>query len=360
MAIVTIPKLLYPEATLFSNLGSALPTSLSTIALDASGEKAALVFRASKTGSIRKIGFFFNVLTTPTDTDFRVETVSAGYPTGTLYGANTNGSIASGSLSAATMNMATLTSDAAVTVNDLVAIVCAPSGSPNVTLRQMQTGPRNQLPYGASYLSAAWATLTSAPVAAVEYSDGSYALIPGVLPASAAGNTHTFNSSSTPDEVGAKFRVPVTMRVAGGWLVIDIDNDCQVVLYGSDGVTALATSTTLTSDGRASANGTGPYCFQFPSSVTISANTYYYLAVKPGASSISLYSWDVLSAAALDQMPGGQDWHYVSAKDPSGTGSWTAVTTRYPLMGLLIDGIDDGAAAKPNIFDSAIIRAVHP
>ncbi len=195
-----------------------------------------------------------------------------------------------------------------------------------------------QLPYNASFASAAWAANTNAPIAAVEYSDGTYALIPGVAPVSVA-NTHTYNSGSTPDEIGARFRLPVSQRVSGGWLAIDIDNSLDVVLYDTDGVTALATAP-LTNNGRRATTGQVPYWFMFPSAVTLQASAYYYLSVKPGASNISIYSWDMLSAAALDQLPGGQDWHYVSAKNPSGVGSWTPITTRYPVIGLMVNGID--------------------
>jgi len=354
MAIVTVPPFHYPAK---QDDGANTPSTFGSYTLNASGEKCAIILRAPKTGNIRKVGFRYTTLTTPTDTEHRIETVSAQFPSGTLLGTNTTGTIASGTLSAGAMNMVTLTADAAVTANDLIALVCAPSGSPNIVVARTFVAFDN-LPYSVHYDAGAWAvTSNGALIAAVEYSDGTYAYTPTMCPVSGT-NAHTYNSSSTPDEIGAKFRLPISMRVSGAWLAIDLDNDCTVVLYESDGVTPLLTSSTITNAGRGNTAGRAGYSVYFSSSATLQANTYYYLSVKPGASNISLYSWDMLSAAALDQLPGGQDWHYVSAKDPSGTGSWTATTTRYPIMGLLIDGIDDGAAAKPNIFDSAIIRAV--
>lgn len=335
MAIVTVPQFEWPPALALDN---NTPVFLNSFAVNASGYKVAAILRAPKSGTIRKIGSRWATLTTPTDTDYRVETVSGRFPTGTLYGTNTNGTIASGSLVANAMNMATLTANAAVTANDLIALVAAPSGSPNMSASQM-AGVRIQLPYQVSY-NGSWAVINSGyPLWAIEYSDGSYYTTRGMFPVSGL-NTHAFSSGSTPDEIGAKFKFPVAVRIVGGWVAVDLDNSASVVLYDSDGVTPLASSSSLTSDGRMFTTGCSPLYFSFPSSVTLQANTYYREVLQPGASNIAIYSWDTLSAEAMDQMPGGQDWHYTSAKDPSGVGSWTDLTTRSPIMGLLIDGID--------------------
>lgn len=334
MSLVPISQIEYPS---FAGASSGTPVALGTIALSASGFKGAMIFRAPKTGSIHKVGVRLATVTTPTDTDFRLETVSAQFPTGTLFGTTTNGTILSASLAANAMNMATLTADASVTAGDLLALVVTPSGSPNIQVSVLASTFGNyQLPYLALN-NGSWATNNGVPLCAIEYSDGSYAVLQSVYPVTTL-NTHTYNSGSTPDEIGARFRIPVGCRVVGGWLGVDLDNSADFVLYDSDGVTPL-TTLSVTNDGRKSTSGAAPYYFNFPASPTLLANTYYYFSVKPGASSVSIYSWDVLSAAAMDQMPGGQDWHYVSAKDPSGTGSWTPILTRYPVMGLLVSGI---------------------
>lgn len=338
MAIVSVPPFYLIPPYSGSN-----PTTAANLALTASGTQAATICAAPKTGAIRRIGLRIGTAATPTDTDVRMETVSARFPTGTLFGANTNGTLASGSITANAMNMVTLTADANVTAGDLFAIVFVPSGSPSFNATTLSGIPGGQFPYPAVYNGSAWTASGASCIAAVEYSDGTYATMPMVFPIDAL-NTHTFNSGSTPDEIGARFQLPVSMRVSGYWFAVDLDNDLDVVLYDSDGVTPLLTSA-VTTAARQATSATTPYVRRFATTATLTAATYYYFAIKPGASNISIYSWDVPSAAAMDQMPGGQDWHYVSAKDPSGTGSWTAITTRYPVMGLLIDGIEQGAAA---------------
>lgn len=338
MSITAVPTFEYPRP--FNGI-NATPATVSVVGLTGAGYKYGVVLRAPKAGNIHKIGFCFGALATPQDTDFRVETVSAQFPSGTLWATNTNVVIPSGSLTAASLNMATLTADATVALNDLIGLVIAPAGTPAMNVVTMWSG-YNMLPY-AVFNNGAWAQSLSSPVIAIEYSDGSYALTPHVVPFNAV-NTHTYNSGSTPDEIGAKFRIPVSMRAMGFWLGVDLDNTCDVVIYDSDGASVLATAT-LTNAGRSITTGSLPLFGYFASPATLQANTYYYLSVKPGASNVSLYSWDMLSAAALDQLPGGQDWHYVTAKDPSGVGSWSATTTRYPVLGLLMDGIDQGSGS---------------
>lgn len=65
-----------------------------------------------------------------------------------------------------------------------------------------------------------------------------------------------------------------------------------------------------------------------------------HLVVKPGASHSRMEDFSAPSAYALKQYMGGFDASYVSAKDPTGTGSWTSVATRMALMGLEIDGVE--------------------
>lgn len=352
MAIVTVPAFEYPARV---SSGGQTPVTLATQAL-ASTNKYAVIFRASKTGPIHKVGFRLGTVTAATDTDVRLESVSAQFPTGVLFGTTTNGTLASGSFAANAMNMVTLTADASVTAGDLIALVVVPSGSPNYQVSHLATSFAGiQSPYVAIDTTGSYVANAAGPIAAIEYADGSYAQLQSVWPITTL-NTHTLNSGSTPDEIGARFKIPIGVRICGGWSAIDLDNNADIVLYDSDGVTPLATLA-VTNAGRRQTTGNSPLYWSFPTPATLLASTYYYLSVKPGASNISLYSWDMLSAAALDQLPGGQDWHYVSAKDPSGTGSWTAITTRYPIMGLLVDGINVPATGGCPIIGGSIVRS---
>ncbi len=310
-------------------------------ALNAAGDKFGWVFRAPKTGNIHRVGFRTGTVTTPTNTDVRLETVASQIPSGTLFGTNTNGTIASASVTANTFVFATMTADAAVTIGQLMAISVVPTGSPNYQVAFFQNMPTTpQLPYPADGSSGTYAPSNVACTFAVEYDDGSYATMPGVFPWSSVAVV-TFNSGSNPEIVGLKFKFANTpVRVSGGWFMLDLDNSMDIVLYDSDGTTPLQTAS-LTNAGRSSTGGVSPYFFKFPASQSLLANTFYYLAAKPGASNISVYTFTVPTAPVLDQTEGGQNFHYATRHSTT----WTPVTASRPLMGLEIDGIDDGSPA---------------
>lgn len=313
--------------------------------LDATGEKAAFVLAAPKTGSIRKLSFRTNTVTTPTDTDLRLESVSAttGNPSGTLFGTNTNVTVASASITANSWITGTLTADASVTKGELVAIVIAPSGSPNYTVAIASViNLAERLPYPALYTTS-WAknSASAGCVCAFEYSDGSYAFTPWVFPYSAFTTHSSISTSSTPDEIALKFKMAAPVRVCGAWLLADLDGNADIVLYDSDGSTALQT-VSLDKDQRA-VTSAGMLYITFPASQSLSANTYYRLAYKPSTvTGGAVYSGDVASAAIFDQMEGGQNFHYSQRTD---AGAWSDTTTRRPFMGLILDGIDDGAGS---------------
>lgn len=341
MAIVTIPGLMIPEPP----SASTAPAYVGSV-LDAAGEKHAVVLQAPKTGSIRKIHFRTGTTATPTDTDVRIETVdlATGDPTGTLWGTNTNVTVASASLTSSTWIITgNLTADAAVTQGDLLAVVIVPSGSPNYQLTYMTAGNANlALPYLDQFLASAWGKLGGNPLIALEYSDGSFGYIPFVNPGSAIV-THTFNNGSTPDEIALYFRLPISVRIKGVWLWADRDGDCDIVMYDSNG-TSVMESYSLDKEVRGSALSRAPQSVLFVDPPIPLANTFYRMAIKPtSATSLTTYSFDFNSAALLDQMAGGQDFHYSSRVD---AGGWTQLATRRLFLGLIIDGVDSGGGTE--------------
>jgi hypothetical protein len=187
--------LVIPEPYLGAN--SNPNRSTTQMLIDAAGEKAGWVLRAPKTGNIRKVGFGLYTVTTGATMDVRIETVdmSTGFPTGTLWGTNTNASQVILDTDDYKWFTTQLTSDAAVTRNDLIAVVIVnPQTSYGNMIIPVFSDDSRQLPYSAWY-QAAWSRL-GGPIMALEYSDGSYESIPGIWPIKAT-NTVTFNSGST-------------------------------------------------------------------------------------------------------------------------------------------------------------------
>jgi hypothetical protein len=249
---------------------------------------------------------------------------------------------------------ATLTADAAVVKGDFFAVVFAPGNTPNFQLINGAGVGDMRFPYSLSN-TGAWAkNAATLPGLAVEYSDASFAYMPGTFPASAI-TVHTVDSGTDPDEIALKFTPAAPIRVSGVWLFSDFitaDSDFDIVIY--EGTSALET---LRVQGLYSASATdgGPHLFMLDTALELDAGTAYYAAIKPATTNdFVLYSFDVASAPILDQMSGGQAFHYAQRVD---AGAWSATTTRRPVMGLIIDGIDDGAGGGGGGIGGRVIGA---
>lgn len=322
-------------------IGTSVP-AFTNMTTDASGEKWAVVMQAPKTGSIRKIHVRTGGVVTPTDVDFRLETVDLtnGQPTGTLFGANTNVTVASASIVSNTwIASGALTADAVVTKGDLLAVVIAPTGTPNIVWVSLNNhDPHQYYPYTRLF-TASWQAISSdTPIVALEYSDGSFAFTPHTAPISTI-NTRALNTGTTPDEGALKFTTTGSVRVVGAWTGMDTDGNYDLVLYDTDGTTVL-TSISVDKDLRRTFHG--PHHLLFPTPVTLAANSTYYLSVKPTtATTTNLVTYTVNATGLLTAM-NGVTWHYATRTD---AGAWSATTTEVPLLGLIVDGIDDGTGS---------------
>lgn len=334
MTMVSIGAFRWPRPS--STMSGAM--TIGQLETDASGEKAAFIVQAPKTGSIRKIGFAIDVVTTGGNTDARIETVSAGLPSGTLWATNTNVTVA---ISATGWQLSgALTADASVTKGDILAVVFAwASGDYRFATYEDDAEP--DFPYNAHYIASWTKGATGAPILYLEYSDGSTSPITGCWPIVQTSALVTFNNTSTPDEIGVRFQVPGPVRVSGVWLHMDGDAACDIVLYDSDGSTALGTIS-YSSDNRVATNAQ-LYLLDFNTTISLSKDTTYRLTYKPtSASNISIGEFIVNSSTQLGAMPGGTTMYRTHRTDG---GSWTEDDTNVPQIGLIIDQIDDGTGS---------------
>lgn len=321
------------------------PTFTNAATIDAANEKGGFVLRITAAGNISKILWGVRTVTTGATVDVRLETVDAatGLPTGTLWAANTNGAQVVNSTDDDTQFITTLTAAATVAVGDWVAVVISNPGASfgNMLIRAMQDESMDNA-YCCQYV-ASWAKNDiGSPVVGFEYDDGSYPLIEGCWPLSNAATLTTYANSSTPDVRGLYFSLPFVARVKGWWGIIDLDGPADVKLIDSDGVTALLTSS-LDPDIRVNTvSGLLSGCFS--GTQVLSANTVYRLVLEPtSTTNIGLNELDVSAAAVMNALHGGSLFYHTSAKNPTGTGSWTNTTTKRPYLGLILDGFDDGA-----------------
>lgn len=355
MALVTIPGGSYIPSYPSSIVG--LPNLLGTLyVMDAASEGVGPIIRIPKAGTITKVGFMVQTVTTaPTaNHDITIEGVSAttgladGVPIGTIVGGallNTTG-----------WKLVTLTTTPTVTKGQLVAIRVK---SPAVNFGSIGLATFNDMAnVGFPYHDLRGAKgVSQSACCTLEYSDGSYAVVEGLFPYSVI-NSQVFNSSTTPNRRALRFKRPDRSRLAGMWLWAAIANDLDIVLYAANGVTA----TTLLSIDKDQVGSGSAVLHKLPFDVTqiIEPDTYYRVAIVPTTTlNNTIYDVDVNAAADLDALSGGQGFHLSTANGaPAAEADWTQTLTNRPFMGLWFDQFDDGVGVSGPVGRATIIQNI--
>lgn len=356
MTLIALPTILYypsiPAANPDSDGGGIRPNPI-----DADGEYYGVAFQIPETDdgkAINKIGWRTVTVTTGGDIDVRLEGLdSSGFADGVLASANANLVVAVGSGDDDAWFTSALTSSHTVAAGDvLCAITKRPTSgtfSGNVAAHR-RTLKGALFPYEVNNTGADGKTALSLepPIMAVGYSDGTYLRMPGVWPVDNAA-TVVFNNASTNAENGLKFQVPFPARIVGMWMWGGSDNaaaDFSVHLYDSGGVpqdTDANRLATIAVDGQHVATDAlaGLQTRMFTSAVELAKDTVYRLTLEATTANNCRFNyWEVDAAALLQAMPGGSNFTWI---EDDGAGGWTDNATRLPIMGLLIDKLDDGS-----------------
>lgn len=343
MALATSGQITYPDAYLSGYIGVVdVSTASATSGLTADTDKMAVVFQIPQiptSETISVIGFRIGAVTSAADLTVGIYTVdSSGNPTGTAYGGMVAGTVASASVSAGAWVEATLgTPCTPVAAGDTVAIVITGASGVNVTLTYVPSAVIN--PAMQRYTAAAWGFKLGQMCVGVKWSGGTWGNI-GTLPISARSYLTYASNTAVNDEVALKVAIPFACRCVGIWSAVRsaAGADFDAVLY--NGTTSMA-STSIDGDLYPSVFDYRLHYFATPQS--LSAGTTYYAAIKPTTTTAILLPYlDVNAAAIWAAMPGlsSAAWSYrVDA------GSWSDTATRRPMIGLIIDQLDDGAGA---------------
>lgn len=317
--------------------------------LDAQNEQCAAILDVPKTGAIRKVGFAVDQVTVSGAADVRIETISAGLPTGTLWGTNTN--VAHTVSATGWQVTSALTSDASVTRGDRIAVVIKNnSASADFRIENVSNGPwsSSRYPYGAQDLGGAgWSKVSVTPALYLEYSDASQERIIGV-PVFINPGLATFNSGSAEDEIGNRMVLAYGCRTQGAWILADIEQTSDVVLY--EGTTQLA-SCTLSPDERG-ATSVGLYYCLWDAAQELTASTVYRVVLKPSTTTpnTAIYTGSV-SSAQLALLPGGANVYKTGRAD---AGSWSDDSSTITAIGLIIDQIDLGGGSGGAIVNQGL------
>ena len=311
--------------------------SRSSVTFSATITRIMGILTVPKAGNIRKIGWGTRSAATPQSIDVRLETIGAsGLPSGTLWGTNTTGTVASPA--ANTNYWTTMTADATVSAGDRVAVVIqwtSTTGSVQVERHVSGVIECDASNYVGTYTSGSWAKAGNPPAFGLEYDDGTYGFANSFPPCTST--TLALNTGTTPDEAGLYFQLPFKCRLRGVQLVKTFPASATFAMkfYDSDGSTVLTSTTGIDSDW---AQADGFFRHLFATSATIEANTNYRLTFLPEtATSHSISYVDMATNTQLGCWPGGTNLYWTQRTD---AGAWTETNTRQPLFWLLIDGID--------------------
>lgn len=319
MATVTLPFSLGA----LPGTGVARPSS-SSVTLNTAGHKLGHILRAPKDGTISAIIFRFGAITTGGDLDIRVETVNTGSfsaaPSGTLWAANTNVVLAAITGMANAWQTVTLTSGAAVTRGQLLAVVLG-NVTGNYSARIAGNVPQSEI-YPTVY-TASWAVQNACSEIFLQYSDGSFfsqeATLGDCIGFSIATNTN-------PDEMGNKFTMPFSATFGGADVGVEFDGGGEIVLY--DDSNTVLSSISLLSNVRNN-NSVGTLRVDMPAVNLISGSTYR-IVFKPASTSSNMITYmEVPSDAARESVIGGGICSYTARTD---AGAWTDVLTRQTLV----------------------------
>jgi len=319
----------------------------SPITLNAAGRRVAFITRPPKLGSIRDVFFRLRPVYTPDPILVSLQGVDplTGLPNGVV---DQSGTVPEDAL-VSTWVMATMSVDRVVTdLTEPLAVVFELSPYVDGSIRiDANSGTLIGSSYCAFYDGAAWTKQNRGPVVFFRYSDGSYGKSFDLPHGS--HNYATMHSGSTPNERGAVFQVPTSVRTVGAeWLGYDADGDIVVTLYSeSDQVLAQAALPGAFLSGRTEMR---PHRVTWDSPVTLQANTTYRLTIRPTTTTAVRHHYSLVpSNEAMEQLPGGRLWHGTMR---TFGGAWGNEPTRRYTLGLILDGV---AGGKPRIVMSRTV-----
>lgn len=325
--------------------------------LDADGEKATYIFFVPRTGTVQAVGFRLGTVTqapgnglrvsfqdvtatgNPDEVQDQFRDVTSGLTTDTWVttGLITSDGTDNGSKRSVTRGtlLAVVIEFTSFTAGDNLNVLSRPSIS-TVGGGMLHLHSYNNLKTGGT-----WGTKNrSALNLSLQYDDGTWAFMgPPTGPISALNHVN-FSTSSNPDERGLIFQFPMPVTVGGGWFRGSLGSvAADLILYDADGSTVLDTKSMDGDQTTSASSANAAFCW-FDRGIDLVAHANYRLILKPTTgSNVGLSDFEVPAAAFMAAHEGGAAWHFTQRTDG---GAWSQTTTKRPMMGLLVTGIDDG------------------
>ncbi len=358
MALVSTPGLLFPGPV--PNFDLSPGVSISTNSnLDATGEKFAWIGRVwNKDGStkdITKVGFRFGAAVIKaggsgmTVSLQNVDTANGpvhrpdGIQDQTVAIANGD----AGFVATAFYMTNAFSANRTVAYGELLAVVLEYDGSgrlgaDNVTTAHVGSAVNDGLDYlgGQVHFAASWVAQVGVPILVLEFSDGSFGTLMGHYPIKEATSVTYQMDTTGADEHALEFQVPFDCTFDGFVAVLSMGTGASldaILLDGSDNVLSSVSVLEKTSVGTANERQA---LLPMPR-VDLTKNTTYRLSMKPTtAAVITIATVEVSAAAHFQGWPGGEAFRLATRVDG---GAWTTVTTKRPLISLMLGRVDVSA-----------------
>jgi hypothetical protein len=352
MALATAGRILYPDPTLQFALRAI--SSSSDFQINGTGHRYGWVFQVPQSGTITKAGIRIHTCASAVTSRLGLYTVdSSGNPTSTLYGSGNYGTFTP---SANTYSEVTLGTAATATAGDFVALVVEFDSTAGDMFVSGANGTYTLHAIGYSAKnSGSWAkSTTGAPIMAHVYYSDSGGIWPyiGCGPFTGVAATATFNlntsldtSGHNADEHALKITVPFKCRVAGIWhnFAAASGADHEAILYS--GTTAQQTLA-LDGDFAASTSINGVRSCLFATGQSVDAGATVRAAIRATTATNLTYRRMPLFAAGSEQSLGIPQGTCLSYRSDAGSNAWNDSTTNLPMIGLIIDQLDDGAGGS--------------
>lgn len=329
---------------MFPNTTYALQTT--TYLMDASGEKACLIFRVPKTGNIDRLAAVIAAVANAPDNGLRFSLqnvqLTDGQPDGTV---DENATVASGSVATGWLESGALSASRAVTRNDLLAAVLDfPTfvAGDSVTVQGINfNGNQTGWPYGIANTAKQNSNL---PQIFLRYDDAIWISVHPLIMPFTSVTTLSMDTGTTPDEAGVAFTPQFDCKLREAYFMMSVPaaGDYDIVLYDS-GNSVLSTESY---DGDVTGSLSGRhYHFFLDSDVELAAGSLYRLVLKPTTLNNVTLTYAVVPSQMFDTTHGGTDFYLTARTD---AGSWTNYnngTDGYRKPGILLgfSHLDDGA-----------------
>ena len=332
----------YPAPPFQNNV---TPT-ISGFALTGAGMKVAFIFPCGAYKSsltIDSIEFLVSAFSSSGNVDVRVETVdtTTGFPTGTLFAANTNGTH---TISGTGIQRKFITADAEVDGTPFAIVIAWASGS--YTIGYRLNSYQTKAPYVGLHNGSSYSDADGMCMVALRKSGGIEPVAPqpgiGILSAINAVNV---NTGSTPDECGNRILLTTPIQISGLWWYGHPAGDYDAVIYNNaDEVLA---SRSVESNMVSGASPGLNLVYFAPTLPAFAKDSPFRAVIKPtSGSNVTIYEFDMVLPERLDAWEGGgYGSDGIIKTTRTDAGAWTNDSAKRNLLGLILSQHDAGGVA---------------